>query len=99
MVIANWYMIIRRPRFSAGEISAIYMGDMTDENPIPKPPIIRKRLNWNIVFGRALPIAEIAKSTAAISRALFRPRGSLSKPAKKGPTIQPSMALPVANPN
>ena len=41
----NWNMPARRPRCSAGAISAIYSGATTVEIPIPSPPMNRATMN------------------------------------------------------
>ena len=43
--MANWLTDTMRPRIRAGEISAMYMGELIEAAPIPTPPRMRKTTN------------------------------------------------------
>ena len=72
--IANWFSETIRPRIGAGEISAMYIGELIEAAPTPMPPSKRKATNQNNVGGSAVPMAETRNSTAAISNILRRPK-------------------------
>ncbi len=82
-----------RPRRCAGAISAMYVGAITDADPIARPPTKRQSMSPPTLPGNAEPIAEIMKSTAATRMAWMRPRRSAMRPAYQAPTAQPSSAM------
>jgi hypothetical protein len=43
--MASWLRLTRRPRHSAGLISAMYMGEMFDARPMARPPTMRHAMN------------------------------------------------------
>ena len=55
--ILNWKRAVKRPLFSRGEISEIYIGATTDETPTPNPPINLKNMSKYISGANAEPIA------------------------------------------
>ena len=83
--MANWLTETMRPRIRAGEISAMYMGEVIEAAPMPSPPMMRKKTNSVKLRGKAVPKAETRNSTAETSSTRLRPRRSLSMPAKAGP--------------
>src|ERR1035441_8069926 len=81
--MAIWLMDTRRPRRCAGAISAIYMGVDMEAMPMPMPPSQRNRMKVQMSRGKEVPMAEIRKSVAAMSKAFLRPNRS-----EMGPTIR-----------
>jgi hypothetical protein len=82
----------------AGEISAMYIGDVRDAAPTPKPPMNRKIMNSVRFLGSAVPRAETRKSTAEIIKTFFLPIRSLMVPAKAAPKTQPTSAQDATQP-
>ena len=60
----NCVMATSRPRYAAGEISAMYIGETTEAPPIARPPMNRKNRNEAQFHGNAQPSAETKYSTA-----------------------------------
>ena len=54
----NWNRPTRRPRYLAGASSAMYMGPSTEEPPMPRPPIKRKKTSADQFQANAQPRAE-----------------------------------------
>ncbi len=54
----NWKNPTSRPRLSAGAISAMYMGPITLEPPIARPPTKRKNTTAYQLNANAHPAAE-----------------------------------------
>jgi hypothetical protein len=96
--MANWLMETMRPRMRAGEISAMYIGEVIDAAPTPTPPMTRKTTKVAKLGGNAVPMADARNMTAAMSRTFLRPRASLRAPAEAAPIAQPSSALEAAHP-
>ena len=69
----NWKKPTRRPRHFAGAISAIYMGPSTEEPPIPKPPMKRKKTRAYQFQAKAQPREEIRYRMAMMRRLSRRP--------------------------
>ena len=88
--MANWLRVTILPRMGAGVISAMYIGEMIDAEPIPSPPRILKATNVPSVGASAVPSELAKKQMAEATRALFRPILSLTKPALPAPTAHPS---------
>ena len=87
-----------RPRNRAGEISALYIGAITDEPPTASPPINRKKTKDAHPQAAALPTADMkykAPSTNSIAR---RPYLSTGFSKMKEPMIVPIRALATVNP-
>jgi hypothetical protein len=82
----------------AGDISAIYIGEVIDAAPTPTPPIILKITNIVTFFGSAVPTAETKNRIAATISVLFLPNQSLSSPAIETPMVQPINALAATQP-
>ena len=76
----------------------MYIGDNIEVKPTPTPPIIRKRMNWVKLAGKAVPMADIRNKTAAKSNDFFRPSELLKKAANTAPAMQPTKALDAAQP-
>ena len=43
--MVSWLTETSRPRIWAGDISAMYMGEMAEASPIPNPPTSLNRIN------------------------------------------------------
>ena len=56
--ILNWVRATILPRNFAGDISALYIGAITDEPPTANPPKKRKTTNESQFQANALPTAE-----------------------------------------
>src|SRR5512147_1424411 len=91
-------MATRRPRYFAGEISAIYIGDTTDAPPTAKPPMNRKNMKENQSQASAQPIAETKNSTASAKRIPRLPKMSAGRPTTMEPMIVPISALETVKP-
>jgi hypothetical protein len=59
--ILNWYMATSLPLDAGVEISETYVGAATEETPIPRPPIKRKKENIYGPVAKAEPIDDIVK--------------------------------------
>src|SRR5258708_1078427 len=81
-----------RPRHFAGATSAIYMGPSTDEPPIPRPPMKRKRTSADQSHATAQPRAETRYSTAIARKLSRRPNLSPGSPARMDPKMVPQSA-------
>ncbi|ETJ94702.1 hypothetical protein D041_0620B, partial [Vibrio parahaemolyticus EKP-008] len=99
ITIVNWLIATNFPRFSAGAISAIYIGDSADAKPIPTPPIIRYTTKALKLSDAAVPHADTTNRKAARIKGRLRPYLSEIVPAMKAPTIQPSSAELIAQPD
>lgn len=96
--IPNWFMETRRPRISAGAISAIYIGASIDATPIPIPPIKRKKTNHVKSSGTIIPADETANKIPDSTKTFLRPILSLNAPAKVAPITQPMSAHEAIHP-
>lgn len=96
--IANWLTETILPLMRAGDISAIYIGDVIEAAPTPIPPIILKIMNIVKFLGKAVPRADAKKKTADKIRTFFLPSKSLSIPAMETPMMQPTRAQEAAHP-
>src|SRR5712664_3575700 len=81
-----------RPRHLAGATSAMYIGPSTDEPPMPRPPMKRKRTSVLQFQAKAQPRAETRYSTAMARRLSRRPNLSPGIPASMDPRIVPQSA-------
>jgi len=97
--IASWFTVTSRPRSRGGDSSAMYIGEVIAARPTPTPPTARQTLNSVIVRGRAVPIAEAMKQTAATASVARRPILSASHIPTSGPAIDPKIALLIASPS
>src|SRR6266852_503800 len=86
------------PRNSAGETSAMYMGERLDASPIANPPAILQVTKAPKVFERAVPIEESANNIADKRSMGFRPNLSVRAPESMAPSRQPTRAQPIAHP-
>ncbi len=99
MTRANWNVMAKRPRYFAGAISEIYMGDKTDDPPTANPPIMRKTMKELTWFDRPVPMAE-SRNNAAITFSMFlRPYLSPGLPIEIAPMMQPRMAELITQPS
>ncbi len=62
-----------RPRYGAGETSAMYAGAMTDAAPTPSPPTMRQNDRSHTVKASPQPSALAMKRIAAITITRMRP--------------------------
>jgi hypothetical protein len=98
ITMVSWLIDTNRPRAWAGEISAMYMGERLEANPMPTPPSNRNTLNHAKLHARPVPTAEsVNRNPDRISRRR-RPNRSLNAPDTTAPTKQPTRALLVAQP-
>ncbi len=88
-----------RPRYRAGEISAMYSGETTEAPPIPRPPRKRKKQKQYQLQGIAQPMAEMKYSTATTISAGRRPKRSAGRPAATDPTMVPIRAAATVKPS
>lgn len=95
----NWVMATIRPRYRAGEISAVYSGDTTDAPPTASPPSQRKNRNDHQSQANAQPTAETKYSTPNQASVPRRPRASAGQPAPSEPMIVPISALATVKPS
>ncbi len=72
--MANWLIETIRPRIRAGEISAMYIGEVIEAAPIAKPPRMRKTTNIVTLCGSAVPTAETRKNNAGQDQHLLPPQ-------------------------
>src|SRR5260370_21935535 len=86
------------PRNSAGETSAMYMGERLDASPIARPPEILHATKTSKVFERAVPIEESANKAADKRSMGLRPNLSVKAPESMAPRRQPTRAQPIAHP-
>src|SRR6218665_1579193 len=97
-------MIINRPLIFAGEISAIYMGLITEEPPMAIPPINRaiesdqKSHPSKQPPASENPAAETIKKTPKTIRQLRRPARSAGFELIKEPRMVPTKADDTTNP-
>jgi len=96
--ILNWVIATRRPRTRAGEISAIYMGEMTDAPPTARPPMKRNSPKETIPHARALPTAEVKYKTPSSLRMARRPYRSAGLPKRRAPITVPISAVTTTDP-
>src|SRR6185312_16764488 len=87
-----------RTRRAAGEICAMYMGPVTDEAPIARPPVIRKKMSAAQLQASAQPTADARYSAARVTKQGCLPKRSLGRPAPKAPTTVPQSALETVTP-
>jgi hypothetical protein len=78
----------------AGDISAIYIGEVIDAAPTPRPPTMRKMTNWTKVRGIAVPIAETRKAVAEEPRGRDAADASHQR-ARRGPALHRGVELEV----
>ena len=98
-VIANWFSVTRAPLFFAGDISAIYIGEIGLERPMAIPPTSLAIMNTAKAFGVAVKMAEARNKKADAIRIHLRPSQSLKKPATLTPSMHPNKALLTAMPS
>jgi len=91
--------MVKRPLYFGGATSEIYMGDRTEAPPTAKPPIIRKRINMEILIENAVPMAEIRKRNAVTFNMYLRPNLSPKRPTAIAPIIHPNIAELIAQPS
>ena len=99
VTMANCCSEPRRPRIRAGEVSAIYVGAITDATPTPIPPTTRNATINQTLSARPVPIALMKNSTAAIFMTEIRPIRSARRPAVMAPAAAPSNAEATAKPS
>src|SRR5450432_2053454 len=98
MTIVNWLSETRRPRHSAGLISAIYMGETLEASPMAEPPTILQKTNPVKVCAQPVKTEETANRKADRIRVFLRPKRSVKRPEASEPTRQPSRAQLLAQP-
>ena len=96
--MVSWLTETSRPRTSAGEISAMYIGDKLEARPMPMPPTRRKTTNTVKSPASAVQTAEMVKKKPARMRSFLRPNRSLNPPDTRAPMRQPTRALDMAQP-
>jgi hypothetical protein len=90
ITIASCWSEPRRPRRSAGAISAMYAGTRTLAIPTPMPPTIRHTMSSSRDVAAPVPIALTRNSSAATRIIGTRPSRSASGPANQAPTANRS---------
>src|SRR5436190_3602298 len=85
----NWNMPARRPRYSGGEISEMYMGATTVEIPMPTPPMNRATMNVSTFHARAEPNADTIYRMPTQSSVGLRPHRSAGQPPPSAPITVP----------
>src|SRR5687767_4973502 len=91
----NWYKAPNLPRVAGVEISDIYVGAATDDTPIPKPPMKRKKENEYGPGARAEPMAEMVNKSPIQINTFFLPYFSVGMPPKIAPTTVPHKAMDI----
>jgi len=71
----------------------MYIGATTLATPMPAPPTSRQSMSHSTDGGKAVPTADTAKSTAAMTMTRRRPKASASWPANQAPTADPMRAI------
>src|SRR6185503_14825428 len=85
----NWNIPARRPRYSGGAISEMYMGATTVETPMPMPPMNRAMMNVSTFHARAEPTADTIYRMPTQSSVGLRPQRSAGQPPASAPMTVP----------
>src|ERR1017187_487994 len=95
----NWVMATRRPRYLAGAISAMYMGETTEAPPTATPPMKRKVAKDHQPHAREQPIAETKYRAPNVNSTARRPKASAGRPTTMEPMIVPIRAVETVKPS
>src|ERR1700741_3573091 len=90
-------IVTRRPRYGAGESSAMYTGAATEAPPTARPPMKRKARNEDQLQESAQPSAEVKKRSASAKSTPRLPKASVGLPMANAPPIEPSKAVATVN--
>src|SRR6267142_2634504 len=91
-------MATSRPRWEGGANSLMYIGALTEEHPIPKPPTNRKKRKLYQSMDRAEPTEDARNNTATQKSVFFRPIPSEGMPPSIAPITVPIKAIETVKP-